>query len=144
MKEESVLRPLFITPEQLNKEQQRHLQESGFYNPKTDLYAWVPESELVKLSQEELTRIREELMGTAHSGQPAQGGVLAGLCEDCELPKELCTCHVEEVEGDTPETKTEEDDLDRLVASASTPSLATLFKKGIKAGVLKAQVHYFN
>lgn len=142
MKEDAALFHL-VDSTLLNQGQRQQLQEAGFYNPATDMYAWVPDNALRELTPAELQEIREALQ-VKPPEHPTKGGVLAGLCKSCGLPRELCTCNVEEDEDDTPKTTTEDEDLDRLVTSASTPSLASLFKKGIKAGVLKAQVHYSN
>ena len=71
-------------------------------------------------------------------------------CPFCQ--EEQCTCHdTDSGEGavvdETPiqiveESQQDDSAFDRLVASASVPNLATLFRQGIKAGVLEAHPLY--
>lgn len=71
-------------------------------------------------------------------------------CPFCQ--EEQCTCHdTDSGEGavvdETPtqiveESQQEDSAFDRLVASASVPNLAALFRQGIKAGVLEAHPLY--
>lgn len=44
----------------------------------------------------------------------------------------------------SPKHETQDDQLDRLVRTASQPSLADLFRSGIKSGALAPAVHYSN
>lgn len=48
------------------------------------------------------------------------------------------------IAASSPAHQTEDDILDTLVQQASQPTLADLFKRGIKTGALKPQAHYTN
>lgn len=44
----------------------------------------------------------------------------------------------------SPKHETQDDQLDRLVHAASQPSLADLFRSGIKSGAIVPTAHYSN
>lgn len=75
-------------------------------------------------------------------------------CEDCDMPKATCMCRfvdtlsIRQQHDDKviqPDTKAvsslrEEEEFDKLIQSASTPSLASLFARGVKDGVIAPQI----
>ena len=48
------------------------------------------------------------------------------------------------IAASSPKHETQDDQLDRLVRAASQPSLADLFRSGIKSGAIVPTAHYSN
>ena len=48
------------------------------------------------------------------------------------------------IAASSPKHETQDEVLDRLVHTASQPTLADLFRSGIKSGVINPTVHYSN
>lgn len=74
-------------------------------------------------------------------------------CEDCDMPKASCMCRFLDIDPrPTRDAKVtprkpkavsspqEEEEFDKLIQSASTPTLASLFARGVRTGVLTPQI----
>ena len=88
-----------------------------------------------------------------HSCQPQDANWTGvDVCPVCELDREICTCEVAAGHPPAPEITPEqraeiqqaEEEFDRLITQASTPSLAELVKRGIKTGAIEAKANYTN
>ena len=64
------------------------------------------------------------------------------VCPECGLDKEICAC--DSSPNKAAEIEQAEEEFDRLISEASSPSLAALINRAIKTGAVKAKAQYTN